>query len=145
MKKCFSLFLSTIFMLQLIITANAKTVTKENEDVVATFNTTTTSKNEKSNNSPIDKCGICVGDEDKDYYDHKTGPVIYDALDDIYGSAIIEESYDNAKVTAVVDAATGHLVSLTVEYDITCSINVGIVGSGNATGTAHILYKNFKY
>lgn len=103
------------------------------------------SKDEKFTKAPIDKCGICVGDEDKGYYDHKTGPVIYDALDDIYGSAIIEESYDNAKVTAVVDAATGHIVSLTVEYDITCSINVGIVGSGNATGTAHILYKNFKY
>ena len=103
------------------------------------------SKDEKFTKAPIDKCGICVGDEDKGYYDHKTGPVIYDALDDIYGSAIIEESYDNAKVTAVVDAATGHIVSLTVEYDITCSINVGIIGSGNATGTAHILYKNFKY
>lgn len=103
------------------------------------------SKDEKFTKAPIDKCGICVGDEDKGYYDHKTGPVIYDALDDIYGSAIIEESYNNAKVTAVVDAATGHIVSLTVEYDITCSINVGIVGSGDATGTAHILYKNFKY
>ena len=103
------------------------------------------SKDEKFTKAPIDKCGICVGNEDKGYYDHKTGPVIYDALDDIYGSAIIEESYDNAKVTAVVDAATGHIVSLTVEYDITCSINVGIVGSGDATGTAHILYKNFKY
>ena len=55
MKKCFSLFLSTIFMFQLIITANAKTVTKENEDVVSTFNTTTTSKNEKSKqNLPIE-------------------------------------------------------------------------------------------
>ena len=103
------------------------------------------SEAEKFTKAPIDKCGICVGDEDKGYYDHKTGPVIYDALDDIYGSAVINESYDNAKVTAVVDAATGNLVSLTVEYDITCTIDVGLVGSGNATGTAHILYKNFKY
>lgn len=103
------------------------------------------SEAEKFTKAPIDKCGICVGDEDKGYYDHKTGPVIYDALDDIYGSAVIDESYDNAKVTAVVDAATGNLVSLTVEYDITCTIDVGLVGSGNATGTAHILYKNFKY
>ena len=38
MKKCFSLFLSTIFIFQLIITANAKTVTKENEDVVEALN-----------------------------------------------------------------------------------------------------------
>ncbi len=103
------------------------------------------SEAEKYTKAPIDKCGICVGDEDKGYYDHKTGPVIYDALDDIYGSAIIDESYNNAKVTAVVDAATGHLVSLTVEYDITCTIDVGLVGSGNASGTAHIIYKNFKY
>lgn len=103
------------------------------------------SEKEKYNNSPIDKCGICVGDKDKHYFDHKTGPVIYDALAEIYGSAVIAESYDNAKVTAVVDAATGNLVSLTVEYDITCSIDVGIIGSGNATGTAHIIYKNFKY
>ncbi len=103
------------------------------------------SEAEKFTKAPIDKCGICVGDEDKGYYDHKTGPVIYDALDDIYGSAVINESYDNAKVTAVVDAATGHLVSLTVEYDITCTIDVGLVGSGNASGTAHIIYKNFKY
>ncbi|MBR3810641.1 MAG: D-alanyl-D-alanine carboxypeptidase [Clostridia bacterium] len=44
MKKCFSLFLSTIFILQLIITANAKTVTKENEDVTPVFSATTTSK-----------------------------------------------------------------------------------------------------
>lgn len=103
------------------------------------------SESEKYTNAPIDKCGICVGDEDKGYYDHKTGPVIYDALDDIYGSAVIEEKYDNAKVTAVIDAATGNLVNLTVEYDITCTIDVGIVGSGDASGTAHILYKNFKY
>lgn len=103
------------------------------------------SESEKYTNAPIDKCGICVGDEDKGYYDHKTGPVIYDALDDIYGSAVIEEAYNNAKVTAVIDGATGNLVKLTVEYDITCTIDVGIVGSGNASGTAHILYKNFKY
>lgn len=103
------------------------------------------SESEKYTNAPIDKCGICVGDEDKGYYDHKTGPVIYDALDDIYGSAVIEEKYDNAKVTAVIDGATGNLVKLTVEYDITCTIDVGIVGSGDASGTAHILYKNFKY
>lgn len=103
------------------------------------------SESEKYTNAPIDKCGICVGDEDKGYYDHKTGPVIYDALDDIYGSAVIEESYSNAKVTAVIDGSTGNLVKLSVDYDITCKIDVGIVGGGDATGTAHIRYKDFKY
>ena len=54
MKKCFSLFLSTIFIFQFLIIANAKTVTKENEDVVATFNTTTTSEEKSKQNLPIE-------------------------------------------------------------------------------------------
>ena len=101
------------------------------------------SKDAKSNNSPIDKCGICVGDADKSYYDHKTAIVIYDAIDDVLGGAKISESYNNAKVVAVIDATTGHLVSLTVEYNV--SIVIDAAGGGNATGNSHILYKNFKY
>lgn len=97
------------------------------------------------NNSPIDKCGICVGDTDKGCFDHKTGPVIYDAIDDVYGSALIKENTSNCKVTAVFDIATGRIVTLTVQFDISCYIDVGIAGSGTATGTSHIVYKNFKY
>lgn len=100
-------------------------------------------KNEKSNNSPIDKCGICVGDEDKSYYDHKTALVIYNAIDDVLGGADVSESYKNATVKAVIDSTTGNLVSLTVEYDIDIAIDV--TGGGNATGNAHVFYKNFKY
>ncbi len=100
-------------------------------------------KNSKSNNSPIDKCGICVGDGDKSYFDHKTAIVIYDAIDDILGGAKVSESYDNATVKAVIDSTTGNLVSLTVEYNI--NVVIDVAGGGNATGSAHILYKNFKY
>ncbi len=101
------------------------------------------SKNESYNNSPIDKCGICVGDLDKSYFDHKTAPVIYAAIGEVLSSAVIEESYNNAKVVAVIDAATGNLVSLTVEYDI--NVVIDAAGGGNATGSTHIFYKNFKY
>ena len=101
------------------------------------------SKDESYNNSPIDKCGICVGDLDKSYFDHKTAPVIYAAVGQVVSGAVIEESYDNATIVAVIDAATGHLVSLTVEYDI--NVVIDVTGGGNATGSAHILYKNFKY
>ncbi len=100
-------------------------------------------KNSKSNNSPIDKCGICVGDADKSYFDHKTAVVIYDAIDDILGGAKVSESYKNAKVKAVIDSTTGNLVSLTVEYDI--NVVIDVAGGGNATGSAHVFYKNFKY
>ncbi|MBO5858991.1 MAG: hypothetical protein J6R20_04370 [Clostridia bacterium] len=101
------------------------------------------SKNESYNNSPIDKCGICVGDLDKSYFDHKTAPVIYAAVGQVVSGAVIEESYDNATIVAVIDVATGHLVSLTVEYDI--NVVIDTAGGGNATGSAHVFYKNFKY
>ncbi len=101
------------------------------------------SKTEKYNNSPIDKCGICVGDADKSYFDHKTAPVIYSAIGEVLSSAVIEESYSNAKIVAVIDAATGNLISLTVEYDI--NVVIDAAGGGNATGQTHIIYKNFKY
>ena len=101
------------------------------------------SKSEKYNNSPIDKCSICVGDADKSYFDHKTAPVIYAAVGEVLSSAVIEESYKNAVVKAVIDAATGNLVSLTVEYDI--DVVIDAAGGGNATGSTHIFYKNFKY
>lgn len=55
MKKCFSLFLSTILMFQFIIIANAKTVTKENENITPVFNSVTTAKtNNSKQNLPIE-------------------------------------------------------------------------------------------
>ncbi len=55
MKKYVSLFLSAVLMLQLIITANAKTVTKEFEESAAVFNVTATAKAEKSKQKlPVD-------------------------------------------------------------------------------------------
>ena len=105
--------------------------------------TSKASKSESWTKAPIDKCGICVGDADKSYFDHKTAPVIYSAIGEVLSSAVIEESYNNAKVVAVIDAATGHLVSLTVEFDI--SVVIDAAGGGNATGSTHVLYKNFKY
>jgi hypothetical protein len=102
------------------------------------------SKSTKSTNAPIDKCGICVGKEDKNYYDHKTGEVIYDAIAGTYEGADIKENYKNAVVVAQIDAASGELVGLSVTYDISVAIDIGI-GSGTATGTTHIIYKDFKY
>lgn len=101
------------------------------------------SETEKFTNAPIDKCGICVGNEDKGYYDHKTGEVIYDAIAGTFAGAVIDEKYSNAKITAVIDGATGNLVNLTVEFDI--DVNISGVGTGTATATTHIYYKNFKY
>lgn len=102
------------------------------------------SSDKKTTNAPLDKCGICVGNEDKGYYDHKTAEVIYDAIDDTYAGASIQESYNNAKVVAVIDAATGKLEKLSVDFDIKVFIDIGI-GKGTATGTSHVRYSDFKY
>ncbi len=102
------------------------------------------SEGEKYTNAPIDKCGICVGNEDKGYFDHKTGEVIYDALAGTYAGADIQEEYSNATVSAIVDVATGNIISLKVEFDIDVAIDIDIT-SGTATATTHITYKNFKY
>ena len=101
------------------------------------------SKSESWTKAPIDKCGICVGDADKSYFDHKTAPVIYSAVGQVVKGAVIEESYKNAVVKAEIDAATGHLISLAIEFDI--SVVIDAAGGGNATGSTHVFYKNFKY
>ncbi len=102
------------------------------------------SKDKKSTNAPLDKCGLCVGNEDKGYYDHKTAEVVYDAVEGTYAGAKIEESYSNAKAVAVVDAATGRLEKLSVDFDIKVYIDISI-GKGTATGTSHVRYTDFKY
>ena len=95
-------------------------------------------------NAPLDKSGICVGDKDKGYYDHKRASCIYDAIDEVYGGAKVTESYSGAVVTATIDAATGHFVKLDVKFDITVNIDIGI-GKPTATGTSYVSYSSFKY
>lgn len=105
--------------------------------------TSKASKSESWTKAPIDKCGMCVGDLDKSYFDHKTAPVIYAAVGQVVSGAVIEESYNNAVVKAEIDAATGHLINLSIEFDI--NVVIDTAGGGNATGSAHVFYKNFKY
>ncbi len=93
----------------------------------------------------LDKTGICVGSEDKGYFDHKTASVIYDAIAGTYAGAEINEKYSKATVVATVNAKTGNLVSLVVEWnqEVTLSKLAGM--SATASGISHVTYKNFKY
>lgn len=95
--------------------------------------------------APLDKSGICVGDEDKSYYDHKRASCIYDAIEGTYGNAKVSESYSGAVITATVNASNGHLVKLDVSFDIAVTIDLGALGSPTATGTSVVNYSNFKY
>lgn len=102
------------------------------------------SKESQTTDAPIDKCGICVGDEDKDYYDHKTAEVIYDAIAGTYAGADIKESYSNATVKALIDVETGKVTNLMVEFDLDVDIDI-TVADGTATATTHIYYRDIEY
>lgn len=97
-----------------------------------------------SSTSSLDKCGICVGNQDKAYFDHKSGPVIYDAIAGTYSGAKVNESYNNAVAVLKVNKTTGEISSFTVTFNISVGIDISI-GSGTAKGTSHVIYKNFKY
>ena len=96
-------------------------------------------------NAALDKCGICVGSEDKGYFDHKTASVIYDAIAGTYAGAEIKENYSNATVKAKIDAKTGNLTELVVEWnqEVTLSKLAGM--SATASGISHVTFKDFKY
>lgn len=93
----------------------------------------------------LDKCGICVGSEDKGYFDHKTASVIYDAIAGTYESAVVKEQYSNAVVKATVNASTGNLVSLVVEWNQSAELSKLLGMSATASGISHVTYSSFKY
>lgn len=93
----------------------------------------------------LDKCGICVGDRDRSEYDHKTGSVIYSAIGGTFASAEVKESYSNATVTATVNAKTGNLVNLSVDWNQAVTLSKLLGMSADATGVSHVKYENFKY
>lgn len=95
--------------------------------------------------APLDKSGICVGDKDKHYYDHKRASVIYDAIDEVFGNAKVTEKYSGAVLTATVDAATGRLVKINIKFDIYVNVDLGLAGKPTATGTTTVTYSDFKY
>ena len=86
MQKCFSLFLSTILMLQFIITANAKTVTKENEEVTPVFNSTTAS----GTNTEEQKLPIEINAKSAVLMDVTTGKVLleYNADEKLFPASV---------------------------------------------------------
>lgn len=96
-------------------------------------------------NSSLDKCGICVGTEDKSRFDHKTASVIYDAIEGTYASAVVKEQYSNAVLKATINATTGNIVSILVEWNVSVEISKILGMSAKASGISHVSYSAFKY
>lgn len=104
-------------------------------------------KTVSSNNTALDRSGLACGQDDKDYWDHKTAQNLMAAIDDVPGcaSADIAEKYSNATITAVVNASTGNLVSITGKFDFHCDINNVMGSSGVAEASSTVIMKDFKW
>ena len=93
----------------------------------------------------LDKSGVSQGEGDKSYWDHKNAQNVYDAIDDVAGSANISESYSNAVVTATVNAKTGNITGMTVKFDFKYEISNVMGSEGTATGSSTVVFKDFKW
>lgn len=99
-----------------------------------------------SNNAPLDRSGLACGDNDKNYWDHKTAENVMSAVSSVpgCGSANIKESYSNAVITAVVNASTGNLVSLNAKFDFSFDLSSVMGSSGTATASTVVNMTGFK-
>jgi len=100
-----------------------------------------------SNNSPLDRSGLACGDNDKDYWDHKTAENVMSAIDEVPGctKANISESYSNAVITAVVNASTGNLVSLKASFTFNFELSSVMGSKGTAQAQTTVSMTGFKF
>lgn len=95
-------------------------------------------------NAPIDKSGISAGEDDKDYFDHKTAQNVFDAIDEIAAKATVKESYKNAVIKATTDK-NGKLTSLKVTFEFEITVSQVYDSGATATGSTTVEFYGFKW
>jgi len=95
-----------------------------------------------SNNSPIDRTGICTGNTDRSGFDHKSAPLVYNAIADFAGTAVIDEETHNGKVVATV-TPEGKLVKLVISWDASANLSKILASKGSIAATTTVTYTNF--
>ena len=95
-----------------------------------------------SNNSPIDRTGICTGHSDRSGFDHKSAPLVYSAIADFAGTAVIDEETHNGKVVATV-TPDGKIVKLVISWDASAKLSKILASSGNIAATTTVTYDKF--
>lgn len=95
------------------------------------------------NNSPLDKCGICVGETDRSGYDHKTSIICYNALKDIASGMVMSEKTSNCKAVATVNAATGEISKLVVSWDASAEISKVYGSEATLSASTTVTYSGF--
>ncbi len=99
-----------------------------------------------NNKTALDKSGIACGENDKDYWDHKTAQNIYSAISEVpgCGKATIKEKYSGAVITMNV-TKDGNITSLTAKFTFHIDID-GVMGSsGVAEASSVVTMNNFKW
>ncbi len=102
-------------------------------------------KTVSAGNTALDRCGIAVGEKDKDYWDHKNAENLNSGISEIASSANIDESYTGAVVKAVIDAKTGNIKQVNVTFTFNCNISNVLSSSGTAQAETSLVMKNFKW
>lgn len=105
-----------------------------------------------SDNSPLNRCGLYVGNSDKSAYDYKTTENIYKALNGLDEASVKSGTgkTSNAKVTAVIDAETGKLEKLDVSFNFSVILNdvkylIAKISTATGSATTTVKFDNFKY
>lgn len=137
------------FLRKSTLTANdikSASVAKSGANYIVTINVKDGSssinagKNSK-NNSPLDKCGICVGDTDRAGYDHKTAQICYNAIGSTIKSVSMDEKTKNCKLVATINA-DGEITKLVVTWDASAVIDSSLGGATMSASTT-VTYTNF--
>lgn len=106
----------------------------------------TNGKVTSNSKTSLDKSGVSCGENDKDYWDHKTAQNIFSAIDDVPGcsGATIKEKYSGAVVTMEV-TKDGQIKSFTAKFTFHVDID-GVMGSsGVAEAASTVVMKDFKW
>lgn len=100
-----------------------------------------------SNNAPLDRSGLACGDNDKDYWDHKTAENVMSAIDDVpgCGSANITENYKGAVINVVINSKTGNIVQLGASFSFAFNLEKVLASKGVAEAATTIVMKDFKW
>ena len=105
-----------------------------------------------SDNSPLNRSGLYVGNSDKSAYDYKTTENIYKALNGLDEASVKSGTgkTSNAKVTAVIDAETGKLEKLDVSFNFSVVLNdvkylIAKISTATGSATTTVKFDNFKY
>lgn len=102
-------------------------------------------KTVSAGNTALDRCGIAVGEKDKHYWDHKNAENFAAAVSVVAKTPNIDETYSGAVVKAVIDAKTGNIKQVNVNFSFKSNISNVLNSSGVAEAETSLVMKNFKW